>query len=37
LEGKKTAFICGTFAEAYFKNGLYEEATDKGYNTLEIA
>ena len=28
LEGKKTAFIWDTLAEAYFKNRLYDEAAD---------
>ena len=37
LEGKKTAFIWDTLAEAYFRNGLYEKAADAAHNALESA
>ena len=37
LEGKKTAFIWDTLAEAYFRNGLYEKAADAAQNALESA
>ena len=37
LEGKKTAFIWDTLAEAYFRNGLYEKAADAAPNALESA
>ena len=37
LEGKKTAFIWDTLAEAYFMNGLYEKAADAAQNALESA
>jgi len=37
LEGKKTAFIWDTLAEAYFMNGLYEKAADAAHNALERA
>ena len=34
LEGKKTAFIWDTLAEAYFRNSLYEKAADAKINVL---
>ena len=37
LEGKRTAFIWDTLAEAYFMNGLYEIAADAAQNALESA
>ena len=37
LEGKRTAFIWDTLAEAYFMNGLYEKAADAAQNALESA
>ena len=37
LEGKRTAFIWDTLAEAYFRNGLYEKAADAAHNALESA
>ncbi|MCH2409182.1 MAG: hypothetical protein MK190_08425, partial [Acidimicrobiales bacterium] len=37
LEGKKTAFIWDTLAEAYFRNSLYEKAADAAHNALESA
>ena len=37
LEGKKTAFIWDTLAEAYFMNGLYEKAADAAHHALESA
>lgn len=37
LEGKKTAFIWDTLAEAYLRNGLYEKAADAAHNALESA
>ena len=37
LEGKRTAFIWDTLAEAYFMNGLYEKAADAAHNALESA
>ena len=37
LAGKRTAFIWDTLAEAYFRNGLYEEAADAAHNALERA
>jgi len=37
LEGKKTAFIWDTLAEAYFINGLYEKAVDAAHHALESA
>ena len=35
LEGKRTAFIWDTLAEAYFSNGLYEKAADAALNALD--
>ena len=37
LEGKKTAFIWDTLAEAYFINGLYEKAVDAAHHAVESA
>ena len=37
LEGKRSAFIWDTLAEAYFMNGLYEKAADAAHNALESA
>ena len=37
LEGKRTAFIWDTLAEAYFMNGLYEKAAGAAHNALESA
>ena len=37
LEGKKTAFIWDTLAEAYFMNGLYDKAAEASHNALESA
>ena len=37
LEGKKTAFIWDTLAEAYFINELYEKAVDAAHHALESA
>ena len=37
LEGKKTVFIWDTFAGAYLKKGLYDEAADASQNALESA
>ena len=37
LEGKKTAFIWDTLAEAYLRNGLYEKAADAAHNALNNA
>ena len=37
LAGKQEAFILDTLAEAYLKNGLYEEAADAARNALDSA